>query len=494
MSEDERDRYGETMERALQYQTSQHLQDATRLYEEVLLRAPATHDALHMLGVIAMGLDDLDLAERLIVDAMSLRLEYPAITHNLQLIRDAKAAREHALPEELCEQALAVLNDLAFAEAPQARSPGRHVAWDCDEPVIHLIGRMHAGDADDSWLMRRIVKVLSPTRVHLWATDGEARGAFGATAQTSSHSDAVHHIDAAVGRYPRGGVHVFVGIDFDRVEWIDRADAERVIVFCLSAPPSLYLDRLRAIARDGARRIELVFASDSWASHFGNGHRLLLPPIELLSIPPAGQRQRDRPYGVWTIEEPDVWTVGMVGQDRHVVAEEADVELLRTMANRAGCLAIYDPGRLRYPLGSEKTVRCDPRVAGGLVPFLGSVDCLFYRVKTWWREGAARELFTALAYGLPVLCPRTSVYAEVIVDRVDGLLYAGDDDALTLIMQLRAAPAWARQIGAAARTKAQRMFGDDVLTRQYHELILGEDAQLAARPNDESTAMPHAAQ
>ena len=473
------------MERALQYQTANQLPAAARLYEEVLVRAPATHDALHMLGVIALGLGELDLAERLIVDALALRSEYPAIAHNLLLVRDAKAARERALPEELCDQALAILNDLALTNAPQASHPGRLVTPGDDAPSIHLIGRVSAGDSDDSWLLRRITEVLGPARLNIWATDGDARGAF--------RADGVRAIDAAIGAYPHGGIHVFVGIDLDCAEWIDRADAERVIVFCQGAQPSLYLDRLRAIARDGARRIELVFASHARARHFGDSHRLLPPPIEVPSLPSSGLRRRDRPYDVWTIEEPEVRTVGMVGQDQQIVAEEADVELLRTMAKRAGRLAIYDAGRLRYPLGGESTVRCYPRVAGGLAPFLMSVDCLLYRAGIWWREGAARELFTALAYGLPVLCPRTSVYAEFLADRVDGLLYASDEDALALVMQLRAAPAWAKQIGAAARNKAQRMFGEDALAREYRELIVGEAATSAAGPGEWDTAMRRAA-
>ncbi|MBA3508052.1 MAG: SEC-C domain-containing protein [Betaproteobacteria bacterium] len=485
LSDDERDRYGDTMERALQYQTSSQLAEAARLYEEVLVRAPATHDALHMLGVIAMGLNELDLAERLILGALALRPEYPAIAHNLLLVRDAKAAHERALPEELCERALAVLNDLALVNAPQAARIGQSSSND-DAPLIHFIGRLHAGDSDDAWLLRRIAELVGTARHNVWATDGDARGAF--------RSDGVRVVDAAIGAYPHGGVHVFVGIDFDCGEWIDRADAERIIVFCQAGRPSLYLNRLRTIARDGARRIELVFTSHARASHFGDGHGLLPPPIEVPAIPASDLRRRDRPYGVWTIEEPEVWKVGMVGQDRQVVAEEADVEFLLTMAKRAGRLAIYDPGRLRYALGGERTVRCYPRIAHGLTPFVASVDCLLYRAGTWWREGAARELFTALAYGLPVLCPRTSVYAEVIADRVDGLLYTSDDDALALMMQLRTAPAWAKQIGAAARKKAQRMFGEDTLTRQYRDFIVGHGAKSAARPNEEATAVHRAVQ
>ncbi len=486
LSEDERDRYGETMERALQYQTSSFLPEAARLYEEVLVRAPATHDALHMLGVIAMGLDELELAERLILDAMALRPEYPAVAHNLLLVRDARAARQSALPEELCERALAVFNDLALTNAPQMVRRGRPATSVDDVLPIHLIGRMHAGDSDDAWLLRRIADLLGPARHDVWATDGDARCAF--------PSDGAHLIDAAIGAYPHGGVHVFAGIDFDCVEWIEHADAERIIVFCQGARPSLYLDRLRAIAHDGARRIELVFASHARANHFGDGHRVLPSPIEVPSVPASSLRRRDRPYGVWTIEEPEVWMVGMVGQDQQVVAEEADVEFLRTMAKRAGRLAIYDAGRLRYPVGGERTVRCYPRIPGGLAPFLASVDCLLYRAGVWWREGAARELFMALAYGLPVLCPRKSVYAEVFADRVDGLLYAGDDDALALMMQLRAAPAWAKQIGAAARKKAQRMFGEEAMAHQYREFIVGVGAGSTTHLSDEPMAVFRAAQ
>jgi hypothetical protein len=41
-----------------------------------------------------------------------------------------------------------------------------------------------------------------------------------------------------IGAVPRGGTHVFVGVEFDCAPWIDRANADRVVVFCQSAAPT----------------------------------------------------------------------------------------------------------------------------------------------------------------------------------------------------------------------------------------------------------------
>ncbi len=62
------------------------------------------------------------------------------------------------------------------------------------------------------------------------------------------------------------------------------------------------------------------------------------------------------------------------------------------------------------------------------------------------------------------------------------------------MMQMRAAPAWARQIGAAARQKAQQMFGEDTLAREYREFIVGEGVTSAVPPEEEAAAMRRAVQ
>ena len=464
------------MERALAHQVADRLDSAAQDYAAVLARAPSTHDALHMAGVIELARRNFDEAERLIVAAMALRPAYQAIEHNLQLVADARLAALRAQPEELCERALPIFVELALrgratTAAHHHRSPRSSAA----ESGLHLVGRMHARDDDDSWLLRRLAKLLHARAPCVWATDAPAFLPPSAPGRRSIVADA--------GEFPRGGTHVFVGVNFDTAPWIARADAERVIVLCFGAAPSGYLDALRAIARDGARAVELVFPAQALAARFGPGHAVIPPPFEADlrcdredAVPEPSHCQR-------TPQDPRPWSAGIVGQNRRFVTEAVDVDFLRAIAKQAGRLHVYDPGRLRYALGGDARVRSFIRRDAGLPEFIRTVSCLIHRPATWWEESLERGFFAAMAGGKPVLCPRTSIYAEYIEHEADGLLYDSADEALRQIADLQRAPAMADALGAAARAKAAHLFEPQALARRYAQLIAG-NAEIAVSPRN----------
>ena len=127
--------------------------------------------------------------------------------------------------------------------------------------------------------MRRLATILSAAEPHVWAADNlRDTGIFGKGSR---------RIDRELALFPRGGCHIFVGIDVDCTEWISRAEADRMVVICQPAPPADFLDQLRAIACDGARPIQLVFPSHAMAARFGPGHMVLPPPVELRCNRPA---------------------------------------------------------------------------------------------------------------------------------------------------------------------------------------------------------------
>src|SRR5690242_6009383 len=144
ISEDDCDRLGAMMERALSEQLAQRVLEAERLYRAVLEEAPQTHDALHMLGVIRLGLGDLTDAEQLIKRAMALRPEYPGIASNWALVRRSIDARDNRGIEILCEHALPLLvqslrmsgKDRAMSpKAPPAVAPDLHIVAPADDAV-----------------------------------------------------------------------------------------------------------------------------------------------------------------------------------------------------------------------------------------------------------------------------------------------------------------------------------------------------------------------
>lgn len=466
LDESTRDRFGAAMEQALAWQTAGALTDAARAYAEVVAEAPETHDALHMLGVIELGFGNIDEAARLLAAARPLRPAYAAIEHNWQLVQDALLARSRAQPEQLAERALPILVELALASdaAGRAHRASEKRSAGAGSADVHLIGRVRAGDHDDGWLLRRLADLLGPEGAVVWAVDGDGSDRVGA--------HRTRRVDGGTGAVPRGGIHVYAGVDFDCAGWIERADAERVIVFCQSAAPTRYLDQLRSLARDGARALELVFVSRAMANRFGPGHAVLPPLLDVATFEPASTRE-PIVYDEWLIEAPVPWPVGIVGQNMRSPCEPTDGDLVRTLGGIAGHLHIYDPGGFRYLLGGSATTRFFERRSAGLEAFLAGLRCYVHRTAVWWQETAGRELYGAMALGLPVLCPRDSIHAERIEHGVDGFLYQSDDEAARYVSDLRRAPAMAAAVGRAARAKVRTLLDRDVQLRRWREIIAG---------------------
>jgi len=331
------------------------------------------------------------------------------------------------------------------------------------EPAaVHLIGRVHAGDHDDTWLLRRLAAILDPDCT-IWAADANGTDEFGAR-----HAKCV---DAQIGDIPRGGTHVFVGVEFDCAAWIERANADRVIVFCQSAAPTRYLDQLRAIASDGARPLDLVFPSQAMAERFGGGHTVFPPPLDFEAV--AELSSKLPPYEERLVEMSPVWPIGIVGQNQQVVCEPADGDVIVDLASITGPLHIYDPGRLRYLLGGNASARFFARREGGLEPFLGGLACFVQRSGTWWQDTIGRELYGAMAFGVPVLCPRSSTHAEHIEHGVNGLLYESTVEARQLLSDLRQQPTTAVAIGRAGRNKMRALLDGESQNRNYREFLAG---------------------
>ncbi|HEX6138365.1 MAG TPA: SEC-C metal-binding domain-containing protein [Casimicrobiaceae bacterium] len=452
LAEEDRDRLGAVMERALAEQVAQRLREAERLYRAVLEEAPRTHDALHMLGVIRLGLGDFTDAERLIERAMALRPEYPAIASNWSLVQRSIAARDRRGIELVCEHALPLLFEtlrMAGQGRVETARPGDRAA------PLHVVGPALDVVGHATWLARRLRRLLGALDPQAWnaADDGAERGAW--------RSLASHRIDAPTGRHPRGGHVVLAGVECDTDAWL-RDPIDRVLVFASPASPSTCLERLRRIAADGGRSLTLVFDSHARARRFGPQPHVLPPPIDIAEFAAVAGNGRAR--------DARTLRVATLGQDRRRVVVADDHEHLRTVAEHAGRLAILDPGPLRYLLGPARPVVCVPRDGQSLAAFLGDNDLYLHRVQPWWSE-EPRTLFGAMLLGVPVLCPRGSIYAEYIDDGVDGWLYEDEAAAAAVVDSLRDDRRGVAAAGAAARAKALRLFEPNALASAYAELV-----------------------
>ena len=451
------------MQRALKRQRAGKLSEAAAYYEQVLSKAPDTHDALHMLGAIELRRGKLGEAKELILAALRLRDPYPDIEHNLRMVEDLQraeqvgAGRASTPAETLCEKALPILVDLALrGPRSERRSPSSGNSPPQSALPVHLIGGVLPSSDDGAWLLRRLAALLAPERPTVWTA-----------APDGGLASSNQRLSPVAGEIPRYGCQIFVGIDVECAQWIDRTDAQRIIVFCEPAPPSQYLHQLRAISRDGARSIELVFPSHAMAARFGPGYVVIPPPIAADAVLMGPMSRSSCAAG-----EP--FAVGLIGRHWQGMSPSADTTFLGRAGAAAGTLEIYDAGPLRYLIGAEPAVRCSTRGATALRRFLRSVECLLHVGGEWWREGDGRELFMAMAAGVPLVCPRASIFAEYITHGTDGLLYDEREEALLHIEQLRRTPSRRIALGQAARAMVARLVANERTALDVRRLILGE--------------------
>jgi hypothetical protein len=437
LPERERDRLGVLMEEALIHQRAGRHANAERNYREVLGAAPATHDALHMLAMVRFDERDFAEARRLIGAALPLRPRYPALESNLALIVSAQRAQDRHALESLCEQALPrAIGLLRSADAGIAQeTPAR-------DDGLHLIGR--DDDSDDGWMLRRVAELFASLAPVVWHAEGGLEA-------------------ARRGQGPRGGVQVFVGSDLDVELWLAESAPQRTVVVAGAGTPSRWLDFLRPLARDGSRELALIVGSRAKAARFGENHHVVPPPIEL---------DVGRASGPGQPADGHEFIVGCVVQDGRTVSHASAHASLARLAAEGFALHLFDPGRARYALGGERRVKCFSRRDVALDTFLAPLSCYLYRADAWWSEGSGRDLFGAMAAGVPVVCARGSIYAEYVDDGVDGLLYDDEDGALACLRALRGAPERCAALGAAARESARRRFDPDALREAYRRAIV----------------------
>jgi len=451
IDDDRADRLGAMMELALKHQVGQRVRDAERLYRAVLEEAPNTHDALHMLGVVRLGLGDYADAERLLRAAMELRAPYPAIEKNWSLVCRSIAARDRRGIEIVCEHALPLLQRTLQHSQPAPKATAGATA-----ERVHVVGPRSSAVGDRGWVTDRLANLLAPLQPTRWHPPADI-------SETATWTRVDRHtLDVGTQRRPMEGTVIIADVECESDGWL-RDPIDRVLVFAQSALPSTYVERLRRFAADGNRPVALMFSSRAMAEKFGCDAIVVPPPIDLAEFAHAGDAT-----GHAAADALDVVTIG---QDRRRVVAPDDVELLKVVTTHAGALTVFDPGPLRYDVGMLPRVRCISRGTRPLAEVIGSADFYFHRRLPWWAEDEGRALFGAMASGVPVMCARESIYAEYIDDGVDGWLYDTDQSIVTTLDRLRADRTRVRDAGANARRKALRLFDARTLSAVYVDAV-----------------------
>lgn len=251
---------------------------------------------------------------------------------------------------------------------------------------------------------------------------------------------------------PDGGTVVFVGWYKAPGAWLSKIRADRAVLIFNTPGFDALRAALKSLRLFGIEP-ELVFPSRWMRDASGLTGRVENSPINLSRFIPSGLSGSDR------------FRVGRLSRDVSGKHHGPDVHLYRALAQRGLQVRLMGATVLE-PLfragGLPSGVELLPTGAQPAEEFLQSLDCFYYRTNDRWREPSGRVIVEAMACGLPVVAHRLGGYCEVIDSGVDGFLFDTPEQALKIIMVLARDAALRTDIGLAARTKVESLYGPDV--------------------------------
>jgi glycosyltransferase involved in cell wall biosynthesis len=252
------------------------------------------------------------------------------------------------------------------------------------------------------------------------------------------------------GAHPRGGILILVGVYYDPGRWIHLARPRRTILVYNTLQPARLRRVLRHASFFGRRRVEMVFASDLVRRSTDLSGVVHDSVIDLDRFRPAPEHPRTTGF-----------TVGRLSRDTLEKHHPRDVDVYRRLVARGVGVRIMGGTCLESQIGHLPRIELTPAGHQGAADFLRGLDCLYYRTAPWWVEAHGRVLTESMASGLPVVCDRRGGFVEFVHHGANGFLFDTEEEALDILMSLRADLELRRRIGRAARLTAERMFGLD---------------------------------
>ncbi|MGH8714785.1 MAG: glycosyltransferase [Casimicrobiaceae bacterium] len=452
------------MDEALRLQQRGETAAAAGLYLDVLAVGPATHDALHMLGVIELASGHPRDAECLIREAMALRPPYAAIVNNLKLAVDAaRSQADHDGQQGFGPRLRALLAPAIadpaarLAAAGEAAPTGRAALADTLCMDVFEQSLYPCDDEGDHWFAGRLAQ-LFPSRIRLRpATDGSAgRRRASRVAPAGAAASGPSTLP------PRTPVMI-VGATSDTGLRLDALQPERIIVLCTSGAMGSYAAMIRRLHAATGARIELAFRSTAVRERFALPGHVVIPPVELSEgrgKVPGAKRSTADPF-----------VVGYVAPREESVVPPSRPELWRALSESGVRVRLRGANRLRQALGAARGIEIRSRHRESLASFLADLDCLVYEVWRPEEEGWGIELFTAMALGIPVLCSTRSCYAVYVSHGRQGFVSRDDGDVLRIVAELRNSTELVARTGAAGRVFATAELSVESLRRGYRCLM-----------------------
>lgn len=249
--------------------------------------------------------------------------------------------------------------------------------------------------------------------------------------------------------FPTSGVFVFVGAFFPVGDWMSHAKPKRVVVVHNTDEPHHLRNLASHFAAIDYPPIEVLYATSQLFDRTPEFPGIVQEsPIDLDRFTPAESRNGH-------------FTIGRMSRADRLKHHPEDIEIYRQLAATGVRVRIMGG----TGLDTEGNIEVIPSDSIPAPAFLQSLDCFYYRTHPSWFETYGRVVFEAMACGLPVVAEARHGYAEQLTSGRDCVLVRDAEEAMSAIMEIRANPEWARQLGRAARARVEAMYGPDFRKR-----------------------------
>jgi glycosyltransferase involved in cell wall biosynthesis len=307
--------------------------------------------------------------------------------------------------------------------------------------AIHVINPLWDAQGGSDWRAVEMYKTLGASHpVRLWSRFDPA--------PVFLERYPVELIRPWLGRWPVGGTFIFVGAYFRVGHWFKAAFPRRTILVYNTHQPDRFGKALARLEAWHRTPVEVVYTSPLLRRLSHRPGPVIESPIDLRKFVPRQLRARHaRPF-----------TVGRMSRDVATKHHQDDARVYKALARAGVALCVMGGTCLRHRLDAVAAESFLPAGSQRSVEFLHNLDCFYYRTSEQWLEAYGRVVFEAMACGLPVVCGRRGGYADYIAHGVNGFLFDTSEQAIALILKLRADPALRERIGRAARRTVEDLY------------------------------------